>query len=87
MASLADHQRQDARRAIVGQHDQHAESLSRAEVPPIDLQPLQRLKERGPGGLAEQFPPLLAELGQLVDLVDFQHLGHGQAYFTDGGDR
>ena len=75
----ADHQRQDARRAIAGQHDQHAQSLPRAEVPPIDLQPFQRLKKRGPSGLAKQVPPLLAETGQFVDLVDFQHLGHDQA--------
>ena len=71
----ADHQRQDARRTVAGQHDQHAECLSGAEVPPVDFQPLERLEKRSPRGLAKQAPPLLAEPGQLVDLVDFQHLG------------
>lgn len=78
------HQRQDARRAAFVQNDHRAETLPVAKMPPIDLQPFQRLKERRPGSLPQQFPPLAAELGQPLNFVDFQHLGHGKAYVMEG---
>ncbi len=79
---LADYQREDAQGTICTERHQHPESLPRAEVPPVDFQPIERLEERCPAGLAQQTLPILAEGNQLVDPVDFHHSGHGQAYFT-----
>ena len=73
-------QRQDARRTVFDKHGEHAELLPLAEMPPIDFQPFERLEKRRPGRLPEQILPLLAELGELVDAVDFRHARHSQAY-------
>ena len=45
---LAPHaQRQNAERLAGGVHDQHAQLLVVAEVPPVGFQPIERVKERG----------------------------------------
>ena len=78
------HQRQDPDRLPLLQDDQHPQPLAGAEVAPIDLQPIQRLKERRPGRPVEQIaphrPPLVEPL-RIVDLVNVGHPGGSASIF------
>ena len=66
----------DANRFASGPHEEGAQLLILAEVPPIGFQPFKRLKERGVWRLGEPGrpeEPVGAEGFDIVDLLDFDH--------------
>jgi hypothetical protein len=49
-------------------------------MPPIDLQPIERLEKPGAWRLPEQIRPNMAKLGKPANVVNLGNLEHGQVY-------
>ena len=72
-----DGQRQDSHGPPIHADQQHAQPLPGAEMPPIDIQPVERLEEGGIAGLRQERIPEQAMAGQRLNAIDLFDLNHG----------